>query len=93
LLLVTYKKLIALDKIKKTVSMSVRDYFNQFVRYQVSAGRYKNVSEVIRARLRILENEETKIITLKGAIQQGLNSPRVVNFDFDEHLAKLRSQK
>lgn len=77
----------------KNTSISLGNYFDQFVSSQVSVGRYKNVSEVIRAALRLLENEENKVITLKNAIQQGLNSPRVENFNFDEHLAKLKSEK
>lgn len=77
----------------KNTSISLGDYFDQFVSSQVSAGRYKNVSEVIRAGLRLLENEESKVIALKNAIQLGMNSPRVENFDFDEHLAKLKSEK
>lgn len=77
----------------KNTSISLGDYFDQFVSSQVSAGRYKNVSEVIRAGLRLLENEESKAIALKTAIKQGLNSPRVEKFDFDEHLAKLKSKK
>ncbi|MDR2145863.1 MAG: type II toxin-antitoxin system ParD family antitoxin [Tannerella sp.] len=77
----------------KNTSVSLGNYFDQFVGSQVSAGRYKNVSEVIRAGLRLLENEENKIVALKSAIQQGLSSPRVENFDFDEHLAKLKSKK
>ncbi len=77
----------------KNTSISLGNYFDQFVSSQVSAGRYKNVSEVIRAGLRLLENEESKVIALKNAIQQGINSPRVENFDFDEHLAKLKSDK
>ena len=77
----------------KNTSISLGNYFDQFVSSQVSAGRYKNVSEVIRAGLRLLENEENKVIALKNAIQEGLNSPRVENFDFDEHLAKLKSEK
>ncbi len=77
----------------KNTSISLGDYFDEFVSSQVSAGRYKNVSEVIRAGLRLLENEEGKVIALKNAIQQGLNSPRVENFDFDEHLAKLKSER
>jgi antitoxin ParD1/3/4 len=77
----------------KNTSISLGDYFDQFVSSQVSAGRYKNVSEVIRAGLRLLENEESKAIALKNAIQQGLNSPKVEDFDFDAHLAKLKSKK
>lgn len=77
----------------KNTSISLGDYFDQFVSGQVSAGRYKNVSEVIRAGLRLLENEESKVIALKSAIQIGLNSPGVENFDFDVHLAKLKSEK
>ena len=77
----------------KNTSVSLGDYFDQFVSSQIAAGRYKNVSEVIRAGLRLLENEESKTIALKKAIQEGLNSPRVENFDFDEHLAKLKSER
>lgn len=77
----------------KNTSISLGNYFDQFVSNQVSAGRYKNVSEVIRAGLRLLENEESKAIALKSAIQQGLNSPKVEDFDFDEHLAKLKSER
>lgn len=77
----------------KNTSVSLGNYFDEFVSNQVSNGRYKNVSEVIRAGLRLLENEESKVIALKNAIQQGMNSPRVENFDFDEHLAKLKSEK
>ncbi len=76
----------------KNTSISLGDYFDQFVSNQVHAGRYKNVSEVIRAGLRLLENEENKVIALKNAIEQGLNSPRIDDFDFDDHLLKLKSE-
>lgn len=77
----------------KNTSISLGNYFDQFVQSQVSVGRYKNVSEVIRAGLRLLENEEIKVIALKNAIQEGLNSPRVEDFNFDENLKKLKAQK
>ena len=77
----------------KNTSISLGNYFDEFVQTQVSSGRYKNVSEVIRAGLRLLENEENKVIALKNAIQTGLGSPRVENFDFDENLQKLKSTK
>lgn len=77
----------------KNTSISLGNYFEQFVNTQVSAGRYKNVSEVVRAGLRLLEKEENKAIVLKNAIQEGLNSPRVEEFDFEEHLAELKRSK
>lgn len=77
----------------KNTSISLGNYFDQFVNSQVSAGRYKNVSEVIRAGLRLLENEESKAIALRNAIQEGLNSPRVENFDFVENLKRLKVEK
>ena len=77
----------------KNTSISLGNYFDQFVNSQVSAGRYKSVSEVIRAGLRLLENEESKVIALRNAIKEGLNSPRVENFDFDENLKRLKSEK
>ena len=77
----------------KNTSISLGNYFDQFVSSQVSVGRYKNVSEVIRAGLRLLEDEENKTIALKAAIQQGLDSPRVENFDFKENLKKLKAKK
>ncbi len=77
----------------KNTSVSLGNHFDRFVSEQVSAGRYKNVSEVLRAGLRLLEDEESKAAALKIAIQEGLKSPRVENFSFDEHLANLKAQK
>jgi len=37
----------------KNTSISLGSYFDEFVSSQVSVGRYKNVSEVIRAELRL----------------------------------------
>lgn len=87
--------MVTLNKIveMKNTSISLGNYFDQFVQTQVSVGRYKNVSEVIRAGLRLLENEESKVIALKNAIQEGLNSPRIENFDFDGNLKKLKAEK
>lgn len=81
----------------KNTSVSLGDYFDQFVSRQVSrqvdSGRYKNVSEVIQAGLRLLEKEENKVIALKSVIEQGLNSQKVQDFDFDKHLAKSKSER
>ena len=77
----------------KNTSISLGNYFDQFVSSQVTVGRYKNVSEVIRAGLRLLEDEESRAIALRNAIQKGLESPRVENFDFGENLKQLKAEK
>lgn len=77
----------------RNTSVSLGDYFEDFVENKIVEGRYKNVSEVIRAGLRLLEEEESKVIALKAAIQKGLDSPLVENFDFKENLKNLKVQK
>ena len=76
----------------KNTSISLGNYFDEFVSSQVSVGRYKNVSEVIRAGLRLLEDEENKALALKAAINKGLDSPRIENFDFKDNLKKLKAE-
>jgi antitoxin ParD1/3/4 len=75
----------------KNTSVSLGDYFDQFVKTQINSGRYKNVSEVIRAGLRLLENEESKTIALKSAINEGTTSGLAQNFDPVKHLEKIKS--
>lgn len=77
----------------KNTSISLGNYFDQFVQKQVSTGRYKNVSEVIRAGLRLLENEERKVLALRNAIQEGLDSALVEDFDFEDNLKRLKTEK
>lgn len=77
----------------KNTSISLGNYFDQFVSNQVSTGRYKNVSEVIRAGLRLLEDEESKVIALRAAIQKGIDSGIVHDFDPKKHLQELKVKK
>ena len=73
-------------------AISLGNYFDQFVQTQVSAARYKNVSEVIRAGLRFLEDEESKVIALRNAIQEGIDSGIAHDFDPDKHLQELKAR-
>ncbi len=74
----------------KNTSISLGNYFDNFVRSQVSVGRYKNVSEVVRAGLRLLENEEAKVVALRNAIQEGINSGIAHDFDAKKNLKELK---
>lgn len=60
---------------------------------QGAIGRSKNVSEVTRAGLRFFKNGESKMIALKNTPQEGLNSPIMQDFNFEENLKKLKAEK
>ena len=77
----------------KNTSISLGNYFEQFVQTQIKAGRYKNVSEVIRAGLRLLENEESKVSALKYAIQEGMESGIAEDFDAQKNLEELKAKR
>lgn len=77
----------------KNTSISPGNYFDQFVSSQVSAGRYKNVSEVIRAGLRLLEDEEIKLIALRNAIQEEIDSGIAHDFDPKKQLQELKAKR
>ncbi len=77
----------------RNTSFALGDYFEAFVESCIAEGRYKNVSEVIRAGLRLLEEEENKIKTLKYAIREGMDSGIAKDFNPNKHLEKLKASK
>ena len=59
-------------------SVALSPHFETFIRQQVDSGRFNNVSEVVRAGLRLLEEHEAeqaaKLKALREAIAVGLAS-------------------
>lgn len=77
----------------KNTSIALGEHFEEFIRFRIAEGRYKNASEVIRAGLRLLEEEEQRYHALKTAIQEGVDSGIVEDFDPVEHLKQLKLQR
>ena len=77
----------------RNTSISLGDHFEDFVDDKIETGRFKNASEVIRAGLRLLEEEEIKIQQLKSAITDGIESGVAKRFDPKKHLEKLKAAK
>ena len=77
----------------RNTSISIGDYFDDFIQNRISAGRFKNASEVVRAGLRLLEAEENRIIALREAIREGIESGVALDFDPDSHLERLKAKK
>ena len=77
----------------RNTSVSLGDYFEDFVDNRISEGRYKNAREVIRAGLRLLEEEENRVTALKNAIREGIDSGMAKDFDSKKHLETLKANK
>ena len=73
----------------KNTSISLGDYFEDFIKEEVKSGRYSSVSEVIRSALRLLEREEKKERELIKALEKGEQSGFVDNFDAKQNLSQL----
>lgn len=67
----------------RTVTVSLGPHYEEFIKQNIAGGRYNNASEVIRAALRRLEEDETRLAALRTALIDGENSG--VAQDFDPH--------
>jgi antitoxin ParD1/3/4 len=78
-------------------SVALSPHFEAFIRQQLDSGRFNNVSEVVRAGLRLLEEHEAeqaaKLQALREAVAIGLASgPDLTEAEvFDELEAKLEA--
>jgi antitoxin ParD1/3/4 len=77
----------------KNTSFSLGDHFSSFIDGQIAQGRYDNASDVMRAALRLLEEQEAKLSALRAALVEGENSGPSTAFDFDRFIARKRKTK
>ncbi|TFY93594.1 type II toxin-antitoxin system ParD family antitoxin [Pseudomonas nabeulensis] len=79
-----------------STSVVLSSHFESFVQQQLDTGRFNNVSEVIRAGLRLLEEQQqqfaTRTLELKAALAEGTQNgqSRLVDEVFDEIEAHVR---
>jgi len=76
----------------KNTSISLGDHFEGFISNQIESGRYGSASEVIRASLRLLEEREQKIGTLRQALIDGENSGDAGELNMKVIKSKARSR-
>ena len=77
----------------KTTSVALGAYFEDFIKMKIEQGRYNNASEVIRAGLRLLEENESQLQELRMAIADGMNSGLAIEFNSQEHLKSLKEKR
>jgi antitoxin ParD1/3/4 len=58
----------------RNTSITLGEHFDGFITGQVKSGRFGSASEVIRAALRLLENTETRLETLRKMLNEGEQS-------------------
>lgn len=71
----------------RNTSISLDDHFTHFLSREVASGRYASASEVVRAGLRLLEDQETRLASLRAALVEGEQSGEPEAFDFDTFVA------
>jgi antitoxin ParD1/3/4 len=76
----------------KNTSILLGDYFDNFINGQVKTGKFSSASEVVRAALRMFEQEETKKAELIKELIKGEKSGFVNDFDRDSFLKNLKEK-
>ncbi len=56
---------------QRNTSVTLGSHFADFIKAKIEQGRFDNTSEAIRAGLRLLEVEETKLETLRARLAEG----------------------
>jgi antitoxin ParD1/3/4 len=77
----------------KSTSFSLGDHFSAFIEERVAEGRYGSASDVVRAGLRLLEEEEAKLAALRAALVEGERSGPAKPFDVEAFLRRKRKSK
>lgn len=68
-------------------SISLDEHFVGFLAEQVSSGRDRSASEVVRAGLRLLEEREAQMAALRAALDAGEASGASKPFDIEAFIA------
>ena len=76
----------------KNTSVSLGDYFTNFIDAQVQTCRYGSASDVVRAGLRLLEEHDIKLKALQGALVAGEESGAPAPFDSESFLVRMRAK-
>lgn len=77
----------------KHTSFSLGDHFMSFISSKGEEGRYGSASDVVRAGLRLLEEEEAKLAALRAALEEGEASGDAGPFDFKGFIASRRKSR
>jgi antitoxin ParD1/3/4 len=72
----------------KNTSISLGEHFDSFIAGQIESGRYGSASEVVRAGLRMLEDSENKLNTLRRLLDEGEQSG-LIDYSYETFIAEV----
>lgn len=74
----------------KNTSILLGEHFHKFIGEQVDSGRFSTASEVVRAALRLMEEEEKRNRALRSALKHGERSGFMESIDRKGFMKHLR---
>jgi antitoxin ParD1/3/4 len=72
----------------RNTSVTIGNHFEDFIAEQLKQGRYGSASEIVRAGLRLLEEQESRIRQLRAALIEGEESG-FVEYSLQEFMDSL----
>lgn len=76
----------------KNTSILLGDYFDNFIQNQVQSGRFSSASEVVRAALRLYEQEENQKVELIKELKKGEKSGFLPEFNRKKYIKSLHDK-
>lgn len=73
-----------------STSLTLGNYWEDFIKSQINSGRYGSASELVRDSLRLLEERETKLNLLRRALIEGEESGSAGVLDMEDIKKKAR---
>lgn len=77
------------------MNISLTEQLKRFISEQVESGAYHSASEVVRDGLRLLaerrKTEELKLVALRAALREGIDSGPAEPFDMEAIIAEARA--
>ncbi|KAA3652969.1 MAG: type II toxin-antitoxin system ParD family antitoxin [Calditrichaeota bacterium] len=79
----------------KTYTVSLGDYWNNFISNQIADKRYASASEVVRESLRLLEEKEanSKLAALRAALLEGEKSGDAGELDMEKIRREAKKER
>lgn len=76
----------------RNTSVTLGEHFERFIEEQIAQGRFETADEVVRAGLRLLEDEEAGLRALRDALLEGERSGPPASLDWDDFLSHKRAE-